>query len=117
MHGGTHFTPENVAWIVKDYDFFISMGRFDANPTTLYETAAWGIIGACTTGSGSWANEPFWELRNDDLLFNLDQVDTWQHMESAELQARSTAMRHRMVQEHQWQPWLDRVWEQIEQWL
>lgn len=116
MYGGTHFTPDNVAWICRDYDFFVSMGRFDANPTTLNETACWGLLGACTTGSGYWPDQPFIELR-DDLLFNLEQVDRMQQTDESELTARSLRMRELMERDYNWQDWLNRVWGQIEAWL
>jgi hypothetical protein len=117
MHGGVHFTPENVRWLCKDYDFYLSMGRFDANPTALNETACWGLIGACTVGSGYWPEQPFVELRQDDMLFNLEQIDRLQTMDESELNARSKRLRQVQEERYGWEAWLNQVWEQIQQWL
>lgn len=117
IHEWVHFTPETVAPLCRDYDFFISMGRFDANPTTLNETSCWGLIGACTTGSGYWPNEPFWELRQDDMVFNLEQIDRWQHLPEYELRERSLAMRRLQETNYTWDRLNNVVWGKIQEWL
>jgi glycosyltransferase involved in cell wall biosynthesis len=38
--------------LVASFDFVISCGRSDANPTTLLEALAWGLVPICTVQSG-----------------------------------------------------------------
>jgi len=38
--------------IVAEYDFLITVGNCDANPTTVLEAMAWGLIPVCTPQSG-----------------------------------------------------------------
>jgi hypothetical protein len=116
MYGGMHFTHENVEWLCKEYDFFLSMGRFDANPTTLNETASWGIIGACTTGSGYWPNAPYLELR-DDLQWNLELIDRLQNMDETDLNAHAAKLREIQEQDYTWDKLVNTVWNKVQEWL
>jgi hypothetical protein len=38
--------------VIAQYDFMITVGRADANPTTVLEAMAWGLIPVCTPQSG-----------------------------------------------------------------
>jgi glycosyltransferase involved in cell wall biosynthesis len=38
--------------LVASYDFMLTVGRADANPTTILEAMAWGLIPVCTPQSG-----------------------------------------------------------------
>lgn len=38
--------------LVAGYDFLLTVGRADANPTTILESMAWGLIPVCTPQSG-----------------------------------------------------------------
>lgn len=44
-------TPEGLAAIAAQ-DFLITVGRADANPTTILESMAWGLVPVCTPQSG-----------------------------------------------------------------
>jgi glycosyltransferase involved in cell wall biosynthesis len=43
--------------IVAEHDFLITVGRSDANPTTILEAMAWGLVPVCTRESG-YEDEP-----------------------------------------------------------
>lgn len=116
-HGGLKFTPETIKWLCGQYDFFVTMGRFDANPTTLCETAAWGLMPFCTPTSGYWPDQPFAELRTDDMLFNLEQVDKFQQMSEHELKARQAALRETVLRDFTWERTCGQVWEKMQEWL
>lgn len=49
-------TPEAKA-LVAAYDFLVTVGSSDANPTTILEAMAWGLIPVCTAESG-YADHP-----------------------------------------------------------
>ncbi|HVT81896.1 MAG TPA: hypothetical protein VHM90_14715 [Phycisphaerae bacterium] len=71
--------PESLR-LVASFDFIIACGRSDANPTTLLEGLAWGLVPVCTPQSG---------YRNERWLVNipLDNVEA----ASAVLQRLNTA--------------------------
>ena len=48
--------PENQD-IVKTYDFMITCGRSDPNPTTILEASGWGLIPVCTPQSGYYKQD------------------------------------------------------------
>jgi len=51
------FTEPETQKILADYDFMITVGRADANPATILEAMAWGLIPVCTPQSG-YVNYP-----------------------------------------------------------
>lgn len=50
--GFQDFRREEARSLVAGYDFMITVGRADANPTTVLEAMAWGLIPVCTPQSG-----------------------------------------------------------------
>ncbi len=110
---GMEFTPDNISWICQHYDCFIAMGRFDANPTSLLETACWGLLACCTKESGYWPDEPFIELRLDDLAHNLDMVDWLQRAPAAELQARADTIRQQVIDQHSIEARQNKIWDKM----
>lgn len=52
-HLGHHdFATEAGREVVAQHDFLITVGNADANPTTILEAMAWGLIPVCTMQSG-----------------------------------------------------------------
>ena len=110
---GMEFTPENIGWICQHYDCFMAMGRYDANPTSLLETSCWGLLPCCTKESGYWPDEPFIELRLDDLAHNLDRMDWLQRAPGAELQARADSIRQRVIDQHSIEARQTKIWDKM----
>jgi glycosyltransferase involved in cell wall biosynthesis len=50
--GGQDFSTDAARALVGRFDFTITVGRYDANPTTILESMAWGLIPVCTPTSG-----------------------------------------------------------------
>jgi hypothetical protein len=46
------FRRDDARELVASYDFLITVGRADPNPTTILEAMAWGLIPVCTRESG-----------------------------------------------------------------
>lgn len=113
MMDGMNFTPENITWLCQEVDFFLTMGRFDANPTTLLETSCWGLLACCTEQCGYYANQPFIELRLDDMVHNWDVIDWIQHAPQAELSDRANVIRQQVIAGHSIQTRLDTMWNKI----
>lgn len=116
-YGGAEFKPAVIQSICNEYDFFLTLGRCDANPTTLLETACWGLIGACNAASGYVPNEPFLELRGDDLCFNWEQVERMNAMDEYDLIERSRRMRTLMETSYTWDKFTATLWDGIERWI
>jgi hypothetical protein len=116
-YGGVDFTPDVQAQISNEYDFFISLARGDANPTTLLETALWGLLPMCNQESGYWPGEPFVELRKDDMLFNLCQLELLQAMPEYKLNENVERIRRQVIQQHTWARFNETVWAEVEKYL
>jgi hypothetical protein len=115
MHyGGQYFTPDVQAEIARQHDFFISLARADACPTTLLETACWGLLPLANAESGYWPNRPFVELRLEDMLFNLEQIDWLQRAPEYELQQRAARIREQVLARHTWARFCESVWHEVE---
>ena len=55
--GFMDFSTEMARQLISSYDFMITVGDKDANPATILETMAWGLIPICTPQSG-YVNYP-----------------------------------------------------------
>lgn len=116
-YGGADFTPELQKHLTSEYDFFISLARGDANPTTLLETACWGLLPMCNQESGYWPGEPFVELRKDDMVFNLDQLSMLQAMPEYKLNQQVERIQRQIKEHHTWACFNETVWAEVEKWL
>jgi len=71
---------------VATYDFLLTVGRADANPTTILEAMAWGLIPACTPQSG-YVNYPgIINIPLDNLGVAVGMLRSLQHVCSLRLQ-------------------------------
>jgi glycosyltransferase involved in cell wall biosynthesis len=51
-YGRLDFSTEEARRVVAEHDFLLTVGFGDANPTTILEAMAWGLIPVCTRESG-----------------------------------------------------------------
>lgn len=116
QYPGMEFDEQSVTTLCQDYDFFLSLARADANPTTLLETAAWGLVGLCNEESGYFADDPFIGL-NGTLVDNWETVDYWQHAPEWELKQRSLRLRRIVEREYTWERFNATVWSEVQKWL
>lgn len=58
-------TPEALA-LVKESDFLVTVGGQDANPTSLLEAMAWGLVPVCTPQSGYCGVPGIFNVPSDD---------------------------------------------------
>ena len=114
---GLEFMPHTIEWLCEHYDFFITMGRFDANPTALSETALWGLIPCCTPQCGYYPNEPFIGLDLDDLVHNLDIVEWLQYAPAPELVHHQHRIREHVLEQHRFDTRIKTIWDKITEWL
>ena len=50
--GKFDFSNKEAKELIQEYDFLITVGSADANPTTILEAMAWGLIPVCSIQSG-----------------------------------------------------------------
>lgn len=111
--GGMEFTPENIQWVCDNYDAFITMGRFDANPTALAETACWGLLPCCTPESGYYADEPFVGLKHGDMAHNMDVIEWIQRASVSELKTRVQRIRDSVITTHSIPARQELIWAKV----
>ena len=63
-HDFRHFAGRE---LVAGYDFLLTCGRSDANPTTILEAASWGLIPVATLQSGYYENDWLVNIPLDDV--------------------------------------------------
>ena len=89
-HGLRDTAAGSTRELVATYDFMITVGRSDANPMSVLEAMAWGLVPVCTPQSG-YVDEPgVVNVPLDDLPGALDVLDDLQAAPTARLvQARA----------------------------
>jgi glycosyltransferase involved in cell wall biosynthesis len=50
--GSLDFGTDSARELISGYDFMLTVGRADANPATVLESMAWGLVPVCTPQSG-----------------------------------------------------------------
>jgi glycosyltransferase involved in cell wall biosynthesis len=65
--GRQDFSKPEAQQIVSQYDFLIACGRSDANPTTILEGSAWGLVPVATLQSGYYEDEWLINIPLDDV--------------------------------------------------
>ena len=84
------FSKEEAKNLVQNYDFLLTVGSADANPTTILEAMAWGLIPVCSVQSGYEGFSGIQNISIDDIkdavvtIKNLqsvseEQLKLWQH--------------------------------------
>jgi len=96
--GRIDFSSDEARKKITDFDFFITVGDADCNPTTILEAMAWGLIPICTPQSGydeepGICNVPLNDLRgvqsvlrelqqcSDQKLLNLQELN-WERLDN-----------------------------------
>lgn len=108
-HGILDFTQASSLDLVSQYDFLLTCGRSDANPTTILEAAAWGLIPVCTPQSGYY---------HEDWLINipLDQpqaaskiLNELNHLSNEQLLRYQAAAQVTLPHHYQWDRFAQQV--------
>ena len=77
--GKFDFSEQEAKNLIQDYDFFLTVGTADANPTTILEAMAWGLIPVCSVQSGY---EGFSGIQNISIDLIEDAVATIKNLQS-----------------------------------
>jgi glycosyltransferase involved in cell wall biosynthesis len=77
--------------VVKDHDFMITVGSEDANPTTILEAMAWGLIPIATPQSGYYATAGLINVPLGDVARSVEVLRELQRAPEEELTAMKEA--------------------------
>ena len=88
--------------ICSNYDFMITMGVSDANPTTILEAMSWGLPVLCTPQSGYYNSDSVFSLSLSDTAANIRLIRSLQQMPSKDLEERSSLNRQTVATAYTW---------------
>jgi hypothetical protein len=95
--------------LVASYDFLLTVGRADANPTTILEAMGWGLLPFCTPQSG-YVDEPgIVNVPLDDVPGALRVLDRWQQAPDSDLRSAQRVNHARLRQHYSWERFGDQV--------
>jgi glycosyltransferase involved in cell wall biosynthesis len=100
--------------IVNDCDIMINTSISDANPTTLLESRAWGLITACTPQSGYYNDPYFTELKLDDIGYSRQALQCLNETPSDVLMKRAKDSRKEIEERYTWENFCDTVWSELQ---
>lgn len=108
-HGRHDFKNPASLQLAASYDFLITCGRSDANPTTILEASAWGLIPVATLQSGYYGNDWLVNIPLDDVAGASSIINDLNSCPESDLLARQQAGFRELDSHYNW----DRVVRQI----
>lgn len=111
--GWMHLNRAVAETIVKNCDVFVNVSSSDANPTTLLESMAWGLITACSKESGYYNDELFTELPINDAGAAATILLRLLNTPSDELLNRARAGRLAIETKYTWERFCNQIWNGI----
>lgn len=95
--------------LIANYDFLITAGCADANPTTVLEAMSWGLIPICTPTSGYDGEPGIVNIPTADVAASCAILDGLQNAEAAALAALRQAGEERLTTHFTWQRFVEQV--------
>lgn len=112
--GPMDLSTEAARKIVASHDFLLTVGRADANPTTILEAMAWGLIPVCTRQSGYTEAEGVVNVPLDDLEGASRVLTVLQQRAETELLVLQSKNHHALDSHYTWDRFGDQVIAAIE---
>lgn len=121
-HGGMTLDADNQRRVCHDYDLMVSLANADANPTTLLEAAAWGLIAFANQESGyypAWhadnpcAATPFIGLKLGDTAYNIRQLRRWLEKDEYDLDTHGRAVSQIITSNYTFDRMCSAIWDDI----
>ena len=100
--------------IVQECDIFVNTSFSDANPTTLLESTAWGLIPACTPQSGYYNDPMFTPLNLWSIDESVSAIRKLLNTPSEVLKERSIRSRAIIESKYNWNVFCETVWKELE---
>jgi len=98
-------------------DIMVSVSDSDANPTTLLETKAWGLMAACTKESGYYNDSMFTELYLDDFPRTIQALRNLLNEPNENLEAKSRSDRKIIEDKYNWNRFCDTIWNELQKFM
>lgn len=89
--------------LISSYDFMITVGNADANPTTILEALSWGLIPVCTPTSGYQNEIGIINIPHDDVNEACAVIENLQSMDSHNLNKISNLGKKVLSEKYNWQ--------------
>ncbi len=100
--------PESLR-VVAEHDFVINCGRSDANPATILEGLAWGLVPVCTRESGYWDEPWLVNIPLDDVAGASGVLRRLNVTGERELEGYAAAGRRALLTEFTWERFAETV--------
>lgn len=114
QHGPKDFADPTVAAFAAEFDFMITPSERDANPTTILEAMALGLVPVAPEGSGYYADDGVIPISGNDLAAAATTIRQLQRMPAEEIVARRRANLERLDRHYTWEHFVDVVGSAIE---
>jgi hypothetical protein len=100
--GYVDFSSPEGRKLVSNYDFMITVGNADANPTTILEALSWGLIPVCTPTSGYQDEMGIVNIPHDDVNRACLIIEELQAMDSEKLSIISSSGDKILTEKYNW---------------
>jgi len=107
-------TPEFMRRIAEDFDFFITTGIADPNPTTILESMSWGFPVICTPQSGYYACSYRQNVYHDDIPKSLKVLKELQFAEESKLMQIADQARLAVEKKYTWDNFVSTILKSFE---
>jgi len=102
-------TPKFMSQIAEHYDFFITTGMADPNPTTILESMAWGFPVICTPQSGYYATSFRQNIFHKDVPKSVEILRKLQFCDEVDLMRMADEGRNIVECEYTWNKFLSTI--------
>lgn len=102
VHGGSDWRNNDHVSIAANYDFLLTCGRSDSNPTTILEASAWGLIPVAPLSCGYYGDDWLVNIPIDDLGAASNILRKLNHAPGAELLDRQRAGYRQLDSHYTW---------------
>jgi glycosyltransferase involved in cell wall biosynthesis len=107
-------SPEFMRGIANQFDFFITTGIADPNPTTILESMSWGFPVICTPQSGYFETDYLSNIFLDDLQKSIRVLNDFQYMAEESLLRRSVRAESAAKDFYTWERCVETIWSACE---
>lgn len=112
--GPMDFLTAEAREIVAGHDFLITVGLFDANPTTVLEAMGWGLIPVCTPQSGYYRNPGVVNVPANDAAGAVSVLEELNHADETVLVQMQRENRDQIASHFNWDRFTAQVTAEIE---
>lgn len=112
--GRRDFSEPDARELIKGFDFLLTVGNADANPTTILEAMSWGLIPVCTPQSGYEGVDGIINVPLNDLDGACKIIEQLQHEDGRRLHDLQSANWSKLDCHYNWERFTSQVIDAIE---